>query len=94
VAAEAREQEAAADTFEIHEDNVLVLSAFLALQTQWRIVAGGMSLPVYQGLDYAAIPVVLDSMRIRRSDRPDMIVGLRTMESAALPVLNRRRDED
>lgn len=93
VVAEECEREAASDVCEIHEDNLLVFSTFLALQTQWRIAVGGMGPAVYLGLDYSAIPVVLDELGVLRKARPTLIGELRTMEYAALPQLNRKRGE-
>lgn len=72
---------------EVHADNEATVLAFLHLKTQWRIIAG-LGKPVYQGLEYAAIPPVLDLLHIPRKARNEVFAGLRVMEQAALDVLN------
>ena len=86
-----REHEQEGTTFEIHEDNQDTVAAFLALQTQWRIIAG-MAM-AYQGLDYGSIPAVLNMIGIPRADRARVFAELRIMEIAALPVLNAKQDD-
>ncbi|MGY5789051.1 DUF1799 domain-containing protein len=57
--------------------------AFLACETQWRVVATLAGL-IWIGLDYAACDVVL-----RRRELPDQVFDdLRAIEDAALEVLN------
>lgn len=60
------------------------VTAFVALETQWRLlpVWGGGS--EYLGLDYQAVDVVL-----RRRGAPDGVFDdLRHMEAAAIRILN------
>lgn len=90
--AEALEREAAEATCEYHADNELPLAAFAALQTQWRVVAGGVGV-IYLGLDYSAIPTILVALEVPRKQQSDLIAALRTMERAALPLLNARDDD-
>lgn len=79
------------DTFEVWPENADAVDLFVALQTQWR-VAAGMSALVITGLDYAAVEA---AMRMRGvKDRRAMFAAIRTMESAALPALNRQADGD
>lgn len=52
------------------------------LKTQWRRVPfGGAS-----GIDYSALPAVMDLRRIKRKQRPALFDAIRTMEEAALEV--------
>lgn len=79
------------ETFPVHADNVPVIEAFRALQTQWLYVtsfvgvpSGGFS-PVSQrvGINYAAlIAWVQQHARPRR--RRALIADLRVMETAVL----------
>ena len=55
------------------------LQVFMALQTQWRVGMNGAT-----GLDYAALPAVLDLCAVRRKQRPDVFWALRVMEGEAL----------
>lgn len=76
------------ESFSVFEENWLILQVFLAMQTQWRLVAG-MAGAAYQGLEYQALPVVWDSLGIVKKKRPEVFAGLRKMEVAALQVLNK-----
>ncbi|MDQ0454719.1 DUF1799 domain-containing protein [Rhizobium paknamense] len=60
------------------------LMAFLACDTQWRVVGVGLGGMVWIGLDYTACDVVF-----RRGKYADRVWDdLRVMEEAALPILN------
>jgi hypothetical protein len=72
-------EEASGPAVEIWPDNLLSVNSFIALSTQWRC---GYSGPT--GLDYAAIPGVLQMLGIARKDWPEVFQDLRTMEDAAL----------
>jgi hypothetical protein len=65
-------------------ENWRSLSAFLGCETQWR-VASTMSRMWFLGLDYVAVKVALDV----EGHGPEVFEDLRTMEAAALPVLNK-----
>jgi hypothetical protein len=92
------EQEAAQGTCEIHADNETTALAFLSLRTQWRLVSGmsgvGMSGVAFQGLEYAAIPPVLELLQVPRKQRAIVFAELQVMERAALAVLNVKREAD
>jgi hypothetical protein len=79
--------------------NLAIWDAFCAVATQWRVVSrggggfagiGGAALaPVslmFIGLDYAAVRAGLDAEAIVVT--PELWLGLRIMEAAALPALN------
>lgn len=62
-------------------ENQTPLAVFAALQTQWRVGMGGPT-----GLDYTAIPPVLELYEIPPSDRRRLFDDLRVMEAEALKV--------
>lgn len=74
-------------------ENWPTVEAFLAVSSQWRVVAigGGMApaMPVYIGLDYAAARVGLDAAGIAVT--PELWTGLRVMEAAACSALNEEK---
>lgn len=59
---------------------------FLALQAQWRVGMNGAT-----GLDYAALPAVLDLCGVRKKKRPDVFWALRVMEGEALRLWAEQR---
>lgn len=61
-------------------------TAFIACQTQWRMLAG-MAGVLWTGLDYGSCKLVLDD----RNATQDVFSDVRIMESAALPILNEVR---
>lgn len=69
---------------EVWPDNALAVDVFVDLQTQWRVGQGGR-----YGLDYAAIPSVLEMLAVDRGEWPDLFRSLRIMESAALEEFTR-----
>lgn len=68
-------------------ENEPALRCFLALQTQWRTGPLGGVL----GLDYQGVHAALRMMKVKGI--AVMFDQLRTMESAALPILNAKRDD-
>lgn len=73
------------EAIEIMPANHASFEAFLACQTQWRVVATMAGL-IWLGLDYAAARLVLDDLDTPRH----VFADLRIMEAEALPVLNER----
>lgn len=72
------------DHLEIWPENWPIVEVFLAMDTQWH--TGGMSgRPI--GLRYSSLPVVLRALRVPSSEFPWVFAGLRTMERAALSIL-------
>ncbi len=86
-------QELDRDTCEVHSDNETAALAFLALRTQWRLVPG-LAGAAFLGLDYAAIPPVLELLQVPRKQRAALFGELQMMEQAALPELNAKREAD
>lgn len=75
--------------FEVHPANWPSVCTFLACETQWRAVAGMAGGPIWLGLDYPAVDVVL---RRSGAEDPDMVFAdLQTMEDAALAVFAEAR---
>jgi hypothetical protein len=66
-------------------ENVAVLNVFLSMWTQWRV---GFSGPY--GLDYAALPAVMDITNVPTVDRADIFESLRVMEREAISLMNRK----
>jgi hypothetical protein len=66
---------------EVWTENWPSLELFSALSTQWRV---GMNGPT--GLDYSAVPVVMDMRGIEPDARRDIFEDIRIMERAAIEV--------
>jgi hypothetical protein len=74
---------------EVWEENWDTLMVFLALQTQWRREIPAMSgQMIWHGLDYPAMESTLRMMGHWKK-AGEIFDGLRIMESAALPILNK-----
>lgn len=67
-------------------ENVPAVNAFIAMSTQWRTGMAGVT-----GLDYAALPPVLEMTAVARDEWPDVFDGVRTMEAEALRLMRIRR---
>jgi len=73
------------DGIPVWPDNWLSVRIFNALCTQWRV---GMNGPT--GLDYGAIPVVLQLKQIPETDWPDLFDDICVMEQAALSTMHEK----
>lgn len=72
-------------------ENRETLLVFLALQTQWRKEIPAMSGQlIWHGLRYAEAEVVIRMMGLVKRQK-EIFEGLRTMEAAALPLLNKSK---
>lgn len=80
-----RMQQPEPDSFEVLPSNWPAVVAFTALDTQWRVIAGGLGPPVWLGLDYGAVDIVLRRHDIAEPDR--VFRDLQVMEREALKVL-------
>ncbi|WP_320200494.1 DUF1799 domain-containing protein [Agrobacterium sp. rho-13.3] len=70
------------EAFKVFAPNWESVTAFLACETQWRVLAGAAKL-VWLGLDYVAVDIVL-----RRYEFPNAVFAdLQVMELEALSVL-------
>lgn len=68
-------------------ENETVLAVFMAMQSQWRVGMGG---PI--GLDYAALPVVFEALKVGKKKRRDAFQWLRIMENEALRIFGEKRN--
>lgn len=75
------------DAIEVWPENMTAVEVFVAMGTQWAV--GGMV--GVTGLRYEALPVVMRLCGVASADRPRVFAQLRTMEHAALEVLNGRQ---
>jgi len=64
------------------------LMIFLAMSTQWRVIAGLRSL-IYQGLDYSSLPIIIEEYRDRPYSQPlaQLMPRLRALEECARRAL-------
>ncbi|WP_256665314.1 DUF1799 domain-containing protein [Pseudomonas sp. SLFW] len=73
---------------ELWATNAQSFAVFEAMGTQWRMGMGGAT-----GLDYQALPVVLDMAGLRkRKDRAAIFADLRIMEREALRAMEDNRE--
>jgi|GEM_PF-747233 len=74
---------------EILSENLTTVEAFLAVQTNWIILAGLGGI-VYHGINYTQLHSVFAMMNIPRKEWPALFSDIRIMEQAALPLLNQK----
>jgi hypothetical protein len=73
---------AEATAVEVWPENWAALELFSAISTQWRVGMGGAT-----GLDYTALPVVMDMQDTAPEHRRERFDEIRVMERAALDVM-------
>ena len=78
--------------FGVWPENEPTLRVWLAMETQWRPLPQGMAGSAPQGLDYAALPVVMDFEEIEVAQRKTIFRHLQIMESAALAAMREERN--
>jgi len=66
-------------------ENEVPLAVFAALQTQWRMGMGGPT-----GLDYAAVPIVMELYQVTAEDRRQVFDDVRVMEGEALKFFSEK----
>ena len=71
---------------EIWPDQEQTVAVFSAMMTQWRFGPAGAT-----GLDYTALPAVMDMLDVRGPLRQEVFCGIRIMERAALKGLRDSR---
>jgi hypothetical protein len=69
----------------VYPENWRAVRVFDALGTQWRVGPAGPT-----GLDYAALPMVMDVHGVPQQHRHDVFEDVRVLESAALEELLKR----
>lgn len=72
---------------EVWECNADAFYVFESMATQWRVGMAGAT-----GLDYAAMPVVMDMVGVERKRRPEVFSSVRIMETEALATMAENRD--
>jgi len=70
-------------------ENTAAVDAFLAVTTQWRVVASAAGPLFFCGLDYTAVRAGFDLAGITPS--PGLWADVQLIEAGALGALNRRR---
>ena len=68
-------------------ENVPVIDVFIAMQTQWRALAGYGGV-FWQGLDYSVLPWVMQQCGVKKSDVPDVFEMVRIAEVEAVKLFN------
>lgn len=58
---------------------------FEAMGTQWRVGPSGAT-----GLDYGALPAVMDLLAVPQDQRRQVFADVRVMESEAISVMHKR----
>lgn len=58
------------------------------MNTQWRVGMAGAT-----GMDYAAMPVVMDMVGVEGANRPDVFASVQLMEQEALATMAENRDD-
>lgn len=76
------------EEFEVWEENWEALQVFLALRTQWRLVAS-LSAVVYQGLDYTSLNSVMDLFTVE--NKKSCFMNVQLIEAGALTHLNKSK---
>ena len=75
----------AAHEYEVWPENMPAIRLFSSLQTQWRVSMNGPS-----GLDYNVLFTRLDRLKLSDQDHEWMFDDIRTIESEALAIINKK----
>jgi hypothetical protein len=67
----------------VHPENWQAITVFLAVQTQWRVMADQFSIR-YLGLDYAALSSTIAMMGVGKKQRSGLFDDIRVLEAAWL----------
>ncbi|SFM92942.1 DUF1799 domain-containing protein [Nitrosomonas communis] len=73
---------------EIWPENEEVFMLFNSLSTQWRISFSGS----FIGINYPSIESSMNMLGTKKKRRAELFNDIKTMERAALPILNRKKD--
>ncbi len=76
------------ETIEVLPDNWEPFLVFDGMSTQWRTGACGAT-----GLDYNVIPLVAQSVGVKKKNIPDILYDIRLLESEALKVMIEQREK-
>lgn len=75
--------------FEVLPENMDAVEVFMAMQTNWTLLAG-MAGVIYQCLNYTALESVFRMMNIPRKKWRSLFDDIRILELSALPILNEK----
>lgn len=78
--------EEATSVFYLWPDNLDSINTFVCLITQWRTGVNGAV-----GLDYSAIPTVLNLNSVPAEKWPDLFADLRVLEDEALSIIRKKK---
>ena len=79
------------EVFEVWEDNWESFLFFLDVSNQW-FVESGFNEREYLGLNYPSIESIIRTFQpVKKNKRQGLYRDLRTIELAALPILNKRK---
>lgn len=70
---------------ELWPDTEVSFMVFEAMGSQWRVGPGGAT-----GLDYGALPAVMDLLAVAQDQRRQVFADVRVMESEAISVMHKR----
>ena len=76
-------------TIEVWECNAEAFYVFESMATQWHSGMAGAT-----GLNYTAMPVVMEMVGISKKRRPEVFASVRIMEQEALKTWAEERDND
>lgn len=76
------------DPVEVWPENLQAVNVLVAMDTQWRVGFSGAT-----GLDYSALPFVLQMAGVPRSKWAEMFEDIRLMEDAALKTMRGIKEE-
>lgn len=76
---------APAHEYEVWPENMPSIRLFSSLQTQWRV---GMNGPT--GIDYNVLFTRMSQMKLSEQDHEWMFDDIRTIESEALSIMNKK----
>lgn len=80
--------------FPVWPENEPALQVWQAMETQWRALPMGMAGSQPQGLDYQALPAVMDFIGIELTQRKTVFRHLQIMEQEALTAMKEERAKD
>ena len=76
------------ECIDVLPDNWKPFLVFDAMSTQWRTGAVGAT-----GLDYNVIPLVAQSVGVKKKEIPEILYDVRLLEAEALKVMLEQRDK-
>lgn len=77
------------EVIDVWPDNWLTWTTWCAIETQWNLVVG-LGGAAYVGLRHEAMADAMEAAGVPKKKRQQVRQGIRTMEAAALEVLNER----